>query len=645
MTQQRQLGRKPRTWLRPPLFVLLLLASSVSVSTALAANDHPARVSYLDGSGAYEAAGEVDWDEVTLNLPLFSGDRIFSHTDSRMEVELGGGNFLRISDETDVLFSELADGQTVLETYQGDLILRLHDPDRFLVKTPYASIKLKKKGLYRIRMDRNGVTEVLVRKGKAEVESQHGKQKVKSEQQVVIDGMPAGGQILAASYDRDHFDLWSDRRDASFVGSHSVSHVGGIYYPGIYELDRYGSWVHYQSYGRVWLPHVSVGWGPFRLGRWGYLSVGWTWLSQEPWGWLPYHYGNWIYSSHHHHWAWVPGGFHRWSPARVNFYFGGGHVGWAPWGHYRGRHRTTINQVVVNNNTINQWNSLGPPNALNLIRREDFGRGSRGGNSPLVTPTRSITRSLREGLPKALVSPVRREDSAMARSGLRRQTLDSRSGNTTSLTNRALQRTGQTGRNQSSVRESFSPSRTSSRSITRSRSATQRVPSPRVGRANRRRSELAVRSQTGVRSRPGPNVIALGSERSRQGRPDSGSGVESKLGSRRPPRVTSSTNRRTAPPRVTTPTRRPLAQRPDSRRRPSVTRSNPTPSRRSIQPSRVSRTAPDRSVLRSRPSTSNHSTVRRPSSPAVRPSVGRSNAPRRSPAARSASRGSSRRRN
>ena len=117
-----------------------------------ASRDHPARVSYLDGHATYEASGDVDWNELTLNLPLVSGDRIMARPDSRIEVELGDGNVVRISGETDIVFPELAKKKTVLKIHEGDLILRVKDTRGVLVELEQASVKIRKKGLYRIQV-------------------------------------------------------------------------------------------------------------------------------------------------------------------------------------------------------------------------------------------------------------------------------------------------------------------------------------------------------------------------------------------------------------------------------------------------------------------------------------------------------------
>ena len=648
MITQSRPCRVSRKWVHPTLLPLLLfLIAGASSADALASREHPARVSDLVGSGAYEPAGDVDWDELTPNLPIFAGDRIFSHADSRAEVELGRDNFLRIADKTDVVFTELSDGRTGLQVHQGDLIVRLTRPDRFLVKTPVSSIELQKSGLYRIQVDENGATRVLVRKGRAQVESQRGRQKVQSGEQLVIDDAQAGVQP-AGELVLDDFDLWSDRKDAEVVRPHSVSYDDIGHYPGAYDLDRYGHWANYHPHGRVWVPRVSVGWGPFRLGRWGYLSVGWTWLSHEPWGWLPYHYGRWVYYEPHHHWAWVPGGFNHWYPARVNFYFGGGYVGWAPWGHYGGRGRN----VVINQTFINRWNPRNPGNGLNVLRERDFGRGSR--LDRRVTPTRAIAGRFREGLPNQLSNPVREGRNVRVRGGAARSALASRSRSVNSIRAGTVQTAVPSRRGVTSSRTIFS-------GTTTSRAGRVGSTSPRVFRGGE--SQPGRASTTSRRG--GPNIIKVAPSRPTANRSSARSGAGSRASAGRQTGVTSSAPRvqpergstggslgqrpegrstrnssLSSGPRIYRTPSNPRQSKPRFGRSRSTSRSNPSVSRsggRSLQRSRRSTYG---STSRTVPRSSIRSSIGRPSRSAPRPSVQRPS--RSSPSRGSSGRSSSR---
>ena len=386
-----------------PLAALLILFSGFATTWVSASRDHPARVSFMDGSAAYETGGDVDWNKLTLNLPLVSGDRIMGHPESRIEVELGDGNLVRISGETDVLFPELSQKKTILKLHQGDLILRVTDASRVQVDLDQASVKIRKPGLYRIKVDPDGSIRVVVHEGRAEVGSRHGKERVDTGQQLLLDARQIG--IQAVAREMDAFELWSGKRDAAMAGSRSVAYMGGVDYPGVQSLDEHGYWAHAGSYGHVWVPDASEGWAPYRFGRWRYLSTGLTWVSHEPWGWLPYHYGRWIYYGPMSRWAWVPGGFNRWQPSLVDFYWGGGYLGWAPRGYYTGRN--------------------GGRDGLTVVHRNNLGREP---TRTRVLPSDGIVGGLRQGLPRDLRrSRVWNRNSAYSNSGARGSRLASRS--------------------------------------------------------------------------------------------------------------------------------------------------------------------------------------------------------------------------
>jgi hypothetical protein len=91
-------------------------------------------------------------------------------------------------------------------------------------------------------------------------------------------------------------------------------------------LGGYGEWTWVSGLGRVWRPHVAVGWRPYTHGRWIWSSAGWTWVAYEPWGYVPHHYGEWALCSSG--WVWVPGYTYR--PAHVVWVNSGAYVGWYP---------------------------------------------------------------------------------------------------------------------------------------------------------------------------------------------------------------------------------------------------------------------------------------------------------------------------
>ncbi|HOM98787.1 MAG TPA: hypothetical protein PLM33_00885 [Acidobacteriota bacterium] len=390
-------------WLSVVVGAVILV---LGTGSARARDWTPARVSLVEGTAAYEPAGDVDWSEVSVNLPILDGDRIITHPDSRIEVELGGGAFLRLGASTDVHFVAVQDDDAVVELRSGDVILRLADSRDVTIQTQAGRFVTGKRGLYRVSADEQGVVEAVVRKGKGRFESSYGTKTLRDNEVARVDLGADPVLRVAYGYYPDAFDQWSERLDARYVGGESVRYVGS-YYPGLYELDLHGYWIHHASYGHVWIPYVSVGWSPFFHGRWVHFGFGWTWISYEPWGWLPYHYGHWAF--YDHRWCWVPGGFRAWSPAIAHFYHFGGYVGWVPRFHPRvgfvDRDLTIINNNITVVNGGRGISSDVVRRSLVVVRKEDFGR-TRIDERVVVRNVRfdSGTR-LQPGLPSDLARP------------------------------------------------------------------------------------------------------------------------------------------------------------------------------------------------------------------------------------------------
>jgi hypothetical protein len=96
------------------------------------------------------------------------------------------------------------------------------------------------------------------------------------------------------------------------------------------QLDPYGMWVDFPTYGYVWIPDVPVEFSPYvSSGHWVYTHYGWTWHSYYRWGWAPFHYGRWHHDARYG-WLWIPDTV--WGPAWVVWRSGGGYCGWAPLG-------------------------------------------------------------------------------------------------------------------------------------------------------------------------------------------------------------------------------------------------------------------------------------------------------------------------
>ena len=315
-----------------------------------------ARLSLVEGDVSFLRAGVDEWADAAQNLPLLTGDQIYVGSGSRAEIQLGNGNYIRLSDKTSLTIAELSHSTAQFEVTEGTAIVRLERFgtafSRFEIDTPNSSLVLEQDGLYRVNVTGAEESEVIVRRGSADVATLDGSFKVREGHRLLIDSSVNGRLEVAVDSSRDDWDRWSYDRDQSI--DRSVTAASPDYvtrqettfncFYGAGELAGFGSWTSFGSYGYCWIPRVSAGWAPYRIGQWLWVpAVGWSWLSNEPWGWAPYHYGRWAYLPSLG-WAWVPGiysgphhynhAYYQWRPALVYFFNWttprGQYVGWYP---------------------------------------------------------------------------------------------------------------------------------------------------------------------------------------------------------------------------------------------------------------------------------------------------------------------------
>ncbi|MFN0085230.1 MAG: DUF6600 domain-containing protein, partial [Blastocatellia bacterium] len=310
-------------WAVASLLICLLTAQAQNREVRVA------RISLIEGEVSYQRANDSrkDWFDATLNLPLDESDQLYSGPGGRAEVQLSGRNLIRLSRDTNLRFTQFNTGTAQMALPIGTATFRIESLDKrqfhvvdandpginepvyFEVDTPTVAITFVKEGDYRVDVRDDGTTEVIVRRGQAEVYNQEiGAIVVKKGRRAIIEGRDNFYQITRLE-EKDSWDRWNDRRDDdmfSRVDSYRSTRYVPASIPGVYDLDRYGDWVESPDYGWVWAPRgVAAGWAPYRAGYWRWYSAyGWTWISNEPWGWAPYHYGRWAYWGNR--WCWAP---------------------------------------------------------------------------------------------------------------------------------------------------------------------------------------------------------------------------------------------------------------------------------------------------------------------------------------------------
>ena len=309
-----------------------------------------ARVAFLTGDVSYNRGDDPDaWQAAALNFPMTQGDRLFTTRGAKTELQTDEATVF-LGSETELSALAMTDDETQLSIAAGTATFRVHhlsEDGAFEVGTPNASVTFDTPGSFRISVDANGNTRVIVQRGKATVAAGGGQVRIEPGDEIDVAGLDKPRYDVVDAAAPDAWDQWVESRARTERGGGSPTNASQTRLVGMAELDRDGRWQDIPGYGHVWTPNaVEVDWAPYRVGHWAWVAPwGWTWVSSEAWGWAPYHYGRWVtYSSH---WYWVPeapAAHARWSPALVAFVGagpgwsanigvgGGGYVGWFPLG-------------------------------------------------------------------------------------------------------------------------------------------------------------------------------------------------------------------------------------------------------------------------------------------------------------------------
>lgn len=405
-------------FLRVALMALALLGANVA--WAQDEEDDPpsrvARMAAISGDVTFATASDEDWNPITLNRPLTTGDRLLTNNNSRAAMDIDGGD-LRISENTAFNFLRLDDRGTQIELSRGTLNWRidvLNQGQNYEVDTPTIAFVATQPGTYKINVSEDGsVTTVSILQGAGTVYGESGTSYPISGRQSWRFSDPSLNDISGMALAQDNsFDRWCVERDARARSDVSTRYVSSDVV-GYSDLASNGEWSTVTEYGNVWYPRtVVVGWAPYRYGHWSWVAPwGWTWIDDASWGFAPFHYGRWVYVSNR--WGWVPGPRHVrpvYCPAAVAFVGGSGWnvsissgrpIGWVPLGPrdvympwYRGSHRyvTNVNvtnvininrtqiTTVYNNSRYNRGQNIrymnqSAPGGTTAVTRENFSRG------------------------------------------------------------------------------------------------------------------------------------------------------------------------------------------------------------------------------------------------------------------------------
>ena len=369
---------------------LLLILVLLFPSYAFAAEMGMMRLGLIDGDVQIYTSDAGDWAPASINTPVKEEDRLWVPQRGKAEVQVRGNAVIRLAGNTsfDVVSLDDAAAQFYQEKGHSYLNNGRGGLNQIQVDTPLSSVSLDDNAIIMVDVSDDGATEVSVLKGYVYAESRNGKTRVSAGNSIHI------GEDLYAEISpigkSDDWEKWNRERDRKIYGAaESSRYLPDELDPYASDFDDYGRWSYTPDYGYVWRPivTVSVGWSPYRIGRWVWIGGDYVWISYEPWGWAPYHYGRWAFVSGIG-WCWIP-------PLRGEVYWGPGFVGWvytpayvswvplAPGDIYYGYGQfgpSSINIINVNIQQIiikRDFRNIKARNAIIIISRDSFISGKK----------------------------------------------------------------------------------------------------------------------------------------------------------------------------------------------------------------------------------------------------------------------------
>jgi hypothetical protein len=367
--------------------MLLILVFLISPSYAYSQLLENVRISLIDGDVQIRTEDTGEWVPTSINMPLRAGDRIWVPEGSKTELSLRDGSYVRLGQESglEILATDKDSFQFYLFEGHAYINFRGLKGTMLQMETSLTSMTAYGRTDFRIDVALPSPTKISVFKGSVYAETREGKTTVEEGttlsigEEAYAELSPLGAPDAWEKWNRDRDRMLAERRPPS-------NYLPEELHAYSKEFDDNGSWTYVQTYGYVWRPAVavSVGWAPYRIGRWVWMGGDYVWISYEPWGWVPYHYGRWVFVVSIG-WCWVPplAGAVYWGPGYVGWVYTPTYVAWVPLAPYEiyygyGSYGPySVNITYIKNVEVNKvvYKNVHVQNAVTVIHRDTFVTG------------------------------------------------------------------------------------------------------------------------------------------------------------------------------------------------------------------------------------------------------------------------------
>lgn len=297
--------------------VFVFIVAAASISALAESHARIVRLSSVEGDVQMDRGTGQGLERALLNSPIVEGVRLVTGSDGLAEVEFENQSALRLTEDSEVKFSQLLINDAGAKVNQIEVVKGLvyldaaKGDDMFHITADGASLLVRRDTLMRLDATA-GKVQVAVFKGDVQLENQAQPVTVTKKETLTVDAKNPASYTVTKGVDAVRFDGWNKEREA-YTSSYaqSAGYGGPNRGYGLQDLNYYGDYFYASGYGYVWQPYgfasSLLGWNPYSNGAWMfYPGMGYSWASAYPWGWLPYHYGSWSYIKGTG-WAWLPG--------------------------------------------------------------------------------------------------------------------------------------------------------------------------------------------------------------------------------------------------------------------------------------------------------------------------------------------------
>ena len=296
MTLRNRLSHSP--YPRGSFLVPALVAAALLVGPARAEEQSGhARFHIVDSNVTVQRYTETTSEEASANLPVFSGDRIWTDRSGRTEIQFPDGSILLVGAESrlDVELIDDEASKARIRLWSGSIVVGRMDQSSsydFEIQTDEAVTNVEEHSLVRVDAFA-GETRTAALSGKTETIAAERRRELEEGDEVWMRSgfEPTRGREIDRDSD-DDLDTWArERWNALDYEGQSRRYLPEPLQAYGEDFDNHGSWGTEVGVGSVWYPSVGIAWQPYQHGRWCWTPYGWNWVPAESWGWSVSHYG------------------------------------------------------------------------------------------------------------------------------------------------------------------------------------------------------------------------------------------------------------------------------------------------------------------------------------------------------------------